>query len=105
MKASDKNQHLEGENLMVVASHPLPFSREKTSSENSTQHFLNCPLIQVLQFKLTNDQDTTLVKFTTESNKGFHLFTMVKEEATQSVSQEHDLVDTRRKTEVKLCKN
>ena len=43
---------------MVVASHPLPFSREKTSSENSTQHFLNCPLIQVLQFKLTNDQDS-----------------------------------------------
>ena len=97
------NQHLEGENLMVVASHPLPFSREKTSSENSTPHFLNWP--QVLQFKLTNDQDTTLVKFTTESNKGFHLFIMVKEEATQSVSQEHDLVDTRRKTDVKLCKN
>ena len=50
-------------------------------------------------------QDTTLVKFTTESNKGFHLFIMVKEEATQSISQEHDLVDTRRKTDVKLCKN
>ena len=50
------------------------------------------------------DQDTTIGYTATERNKGFHLF-IVKEEVAWSLSQEHDLVDTRRNTEVKLCKN
>ena len=50
------------------------------------------------------DQDTTIGYTATERNKGFHLL-IVKEEVAQALSQEHDLVDTRRNTEVKLCKN
>ena len=100
--------HLEGENLMVVASQPLPFSRENTS-ENSTQHSQRFIFIKSSAPPHTCssnqvNEDSTIGYTATDRNKGFHLF-IVKEEVAQALSQEHDLVDTRRNTEVKLCKN
>ena len=57
---------------MVVASHPLPFSREKKLLlKTALKTFSIVPLIQVPQFKLTNDidQGTTLDHISLQQNQ------------------------------------